>query len=94
MKTVLEGLEVSLPPCARGLSVAGFLVVIGRFPAGRRFILRVKLAPFSPGRPSLFNNPGITVIVGVGKVYLVCTGCVPGVYRVGMYREGIPTRVY
>ena len=78
---------------------------LGRhFPWEERFILRRKRPSFIPGRPPLFDNPGITVNVThrtvVRRVYhrvyhRVCTGWYlpTWVYR-EVYTRGVPTRVY
>ena len=91
--------------CARVLSVAGFLVIISQTLAGRRFILRGERPLFIPGRPSLFDNPGITVNSTPRRVVMRVyqQWCVPGVYREATYlpgctgghiQGGVPTRVY
>ena len=58
---MLEGLGYSRLPCARGLSVAGLLTVLGRFLGPGRFILRVKREVLPEQEPSTNSETGITV---------------------------------
>ena len=44
--SLLEGLGHFARPCARVLSVAELLAILGPFPPGRGFIPEVKRAPF------------------------------------------------
>ena len=84
--TLLEGLRHSHRPCARVLSVAGLLVIIGLFPGGRRFIPEVKRDPF------LGRKAG-TVDVTTRTAFTVSNTAVMTVSRLAMgrvYRE-IPT---
>jgi len=77
-----------VPPCAEVLSVAGFLVIIGPFLAGRRFILRVRTGLSAPHVPLLFNTPFNTACntraAGAGTTH----PCVQG----GMYGQSTPTQ--
>jgi len=49
--TVLEGLGYSGHPCATLLSVAGLLVIMGRFPSGKAVSLRGERPAFTPEDP-------------------------------------------
>ena len=62
LRAVVKGLQHSGRPCAALLSVAGFFAIKPRFLAGEGFILRVKRSLFPVQDPTMFNNPGITVI--------------------------------
>ena len=74
-----ERLEDSHPPCAGVLSVAGFSALPGPFPGRLRFILRGEEAYLCAERPSLLNNPGITVTHPAVYHAMKCTtGCTTG----------------
>ena len=77
MRSTLEGLEHSRLPCTEVLSVAGFPVLLVRFLAGRRFILREERASSGPERPPLFNTNSETGDV-TGAVRTAV--CISGVY--------------
>ena len=82
MRAVEEGLEVSGPPCARVLSVAGFLAKRDPFLSGKRFILRVKKASFCLRNPLFFNPAAKSVIEAVPY-----TPYIPG-WWVGVHTQG------
>ena len=93
--TVVEGLGDSRAPCAQVLSVPGFFTVLGRFPAGERFILRGREASFLRENPCLFDtwintdiNPMTLtrdVVTTLGTVHwdagrVHLPGCTGGIY--------------
>ena len=88
--TPFEGLEDSGRPCAEVLSVPGFFASLGPFPAGRRFILRVKERGLPPREVSLFQTNSET---GDGSQCRRVQWCVPGCIQGGTY-QGVPTRVW
>ena len=57
LTSLAEGSEHSGRPCARVLSVPGFLAIMSRKLAGRRFILGVKKALPPCAEASLFQHP-------------------------------------
>ena len=92
--SLLEGLRYSEEHCSRVLSVAGFFAFPARFLAGKEFILRGEREDSLRLIPSLFDNPGITVIFArVPGTDGVQTVCVPGmcrvVYTYWVYQGGI-----
>ena len=61
MRSLLEGLGDLGGPCAKVLSVAGLLALIGRFPGRIRLFPEVRKASLLRAGPSLFDNPDRTV---------------------------------
>ena len=96
LMTPLEGLANSRRPCARVLSVAGFLAIIGRFPGSGWFILRREEALFAPQDPLSFN-PTVKRVLGTGAWYrAVWYGVYIRVYIRGVHTgytyQGVPGR--
>ena len=83
--STLEGLEVSAPPCAEVLSVAGFLAIMGRFSSERRFILRGREALLGAERPPLLNLAARSVkpACQLGRVTQSHSLANPAVYSMG-----------
>ena len=79
LRSVLEGLEGFESPCAKVLSVSGFLALLAPFPGWEEFILKRKRPPFSPGKASLLQPRGKKCYTGLST--RPCSGqCVPGMY--------------
>ena len=87
LRSFSEGLRDSRCPCARLLSVAGFLALLKPFLSKRGFILRVRKGSFWPGRPLFFNLTGITVVLRVQEACIRPVHGVQGGYVQGS-REG------
>ena len=56
LRSMLEGLRYSWPPCAQVLSVAGFFALLLLFLGWEGFILEGERASFLPAGPCLFND--------------------------------------
>jgi len=81
----VEGLGYSGPPCTTGLSVAGFLVILGRFLPSQGFILRVKEASFLTGIPTRVDVRDNTVGMTDVTARVVYT-----VSMLACTKEGVP----
>ena len=67
---------------------SGFLCHSKPFPAGRRFILRVRKGLSGPGKPPFFNLRTKSVIPGMLPVYTYPGGVHTQVVYTAWYREG------
>jgi len=88
LRSTLEGLDYSGFPCAGVLSVAGFLVTIGRFPPGREEYSEVRMDPFLPGKAGTVDvthrsvtTPSNTAVMTVSRLAM------SGMYRAGCVNQ-------
>jgi len=68
LRTTFKTFQHSGGPCARGLSVAGFLATMGRFPLGGTVISEVRKALFLRGEAVTVDARNNTVIPGTNMM--------------------------